>query len=328
MAVASVLLAATAAVAPANACSCGAIAPAPGAAVAVTDESAILSYADGIQNIQLSLGVESAIASAGLIIPTPTPATVAVGDEKLFQSLDAQIAPRERQVDDWWGNMVDPAAATEPTVLATTSVGGLEATALAASDSAGLGAWLGQRGFALTPEVSAQLEQYVAKGWHFVAIALANDDHLDGRLEPIHVSFPTSSLVYPIGLTRATDQERSLRLSVVSDHRVDVVQAGTSSAPLNAAERVVWAGPVTEKPLAALGSYLTVVDLRFDNPAAQVTTDIGLTFSPNDDVVEHSVTVIRPIQLLGFPLGTLLAVWGALGLLGLLGAVIARSRLR
>ena len=328
MAVASVLLAATAAVAPANACSCGAIAPAPGAAVAVTDESAILSYADGIQNIQLSLGVESAIASAGLIIPTPTPATVAVGDEKLFQSLDAQIAPRERQVDDWWGTMVDPAAATEPTVLATTSVGGLEATALAASDSAGLGAWLGQRGFALTPEVSAQLEQYVAKGWHFVAIALANDDHLDGRLEPIHVSFPTSSLVYPIGLTRATDQERSLRLSVVSDHRVDVVQAGTSSAPLNAAERVVWAGPVTEKPLAALGSYLTVVDLRFDNPAAQVTTDIGLTFSPNDDVVEHSVTVIRPIQLLGFPLGTLLAVWGALGLLGLLGAVIARSRLR
>ena len=328
MAAASVLLAATAAVAPANACTCGAIAPAPGAAVNVTDESAILSYADGIESIQLSLGVESAIASAGLIIPTPSPATVVAGDEKLFQSLDAQIAPREHQVDDWWGTMVDPAATTEPTVLASTSIGGLEATALSASDMAGLAAWLGQRGFALTPEVSAQLAQYVAKGWYFVAVALTNDDHLDGRLEPINVSFPTTSLVYPIGLTRATDQERSLRLRVVSDHRVDVVQAGTSSAPLNAAERVVWAGPVTEKPLAALGSYLTVVDLRFDNPAAQVSTDIGLTFSPNDDVVEHSVMVVRPIQLLGFPLGTLLAVWGALGLLGLLGAIIARSRLR
>ena len=214
------------------------------------------------------------------------------------------------------------------TGVQTCALRSLEATALDASDLAGLAAWLGQHGFALTPEVSAQLEQYNAKGWYFVAVALTNDDHLDGRLEPINVSFPTTSLVYPIGLTRATDQQRSLRLSVVSDHRVDVVQAGSSSAPLNAAERVVWAGPVTEKPLAALGSYLTVVDLRFDNPAAQVTTDIGLTFSPNDDVVEHTVSVVRPIQLLGFPLGTLLAVWGALGLLGLLGAIVARSRLR
>lgn len=328
MAVVSALLAATAAVAPASACTCGAIAPAPGAAVDVTSETAILSYADGVENIQLSLGVDSVIANAGLIIPTPSPATVAVGDEALFESLDDQIAPRESYVDDWWGNMVDPAATPEPTVLATTKVGGLEATALAASDSAGLGVWLDHHGFALTPEVSAQLQQYVAKQWHFVAIALTNESQLDGRLEPIHVSFPTSTLVYPIGLTRATDMERSLRLGVVSDHRVDVVQAGSSSIPLNAAERVVWAGPVTQKPLAALGSYLTVVDLRFDNPAGQVTNDIGLTFAPNDDAVDRSIMVIRPIQLLGFPLGTLLAVWGALGLLGLLGAIVARSRLR
>ena len=328
MAVASVLLAATAAVAPANACTCGAVAPTPGAAIDVTSESAILNYVDGVENIHLSLGMDSALSGAGLIIPTPNPATVVAGDRALFEALDEQIAPRERFVDDWWGNMVDPAAAAEPAVPASTSLEGLEATALAAADSAGLGAWLTTHGFVLTPEASVQLEQYAAKNWFFVAVALTSDGTLDGRLDPIQVSFPTTSLVYPIGLARSSETERSLRLSVVSDHRVGVVQAGTSSTPLNAAQRVVWAGPVTEKPLAALGSYLTVVDLRFDSPAAQVTSDIGLTFAPNDDAVAQSVMVVRPIELLGFPLGTLLAIWGALGLLGLLGAIVARSRMR
>jgi hypothetical protein len=73
VALASVLLSATAVAGPANACGCGAIAPAIGAVAEVTGESAILSYRDGVETIQLSLGVDSAIASAGLIIPTPTP---------------------------------------------------------------------------------------------------------------------------------------------------------------------------------------------------------------------------------------------------------------
>lgn len=327
VAVVSVLLTITAAAAPANACGCGAVVPAPGETASVTSETAIVSFADGVQSIQLSLGVDSSVAGAGLIIPTPNPATVTAGDTALFADFAEQIAPRERFVDDWWGTMVDPAAA-EPAVTSTATVGGLEATAFPASDSTGLGTWVQERGFALTPEISAQLGQYEAKGWFFVAVALGGEGTLDGQLDPILVSFPTSTLVYPLGLARANATEQALRIGIVSDHRVNVVRAGTSDEPLDAAQRVVWAGPVTRPALAALGSYLTVLDLRFDEPATQITTDIGMAFAPNDDRVSHTVAVVRPIELLGFPLGTLLAVWGGLGLAGLLGAVVARSRLR
>ena len=329
MALVSVLLSATAAAAPANACGCGAVTPAPGAVVDVTRESAIVSYKDGVETIQLSLGVDSAIESAGLVIPTPSPATVTAGDPAVFEALAEQTAPRERYVDDWWGTKVDTTSASvEPTVVSRVTVGALEATTLAASDAAGLSAWLAQHGYTVPPEAAAQFDFYVAKRWYFVAVALTNDATLDGALEPIQVSFPTDALVYPLAMTRAAASEQSLRLSVFGDHRVDLVQAGTPGAPLNAAQRTVWAGPVTESALAPLGAYLTVVDLRLDVPATQVTSDIGIVQAPDDRAVDPGRVVIRPIQLLGFPLGTLLAIWLGLGLLGLVGAIIARSRLR
>ena len=46
------------------------------------------------------------------------------------------------------------------------------------------------------------------------------------------------------------------------------------------------------------------------------------------DAVAPTTLVVRPVTLLGFPLGTLLVVWAGLGLLAAVAAVVARSRLR
>jgi hypothetical protein len=327
--VASALLTVTAAAAPAYACGCGTIAAPPGLGAEVASESAILSHRDGVETIVLSLGVDSGTANAGLIVPTPSVATVSAADPALLESLRAQTVPRERIVDDWWGNKVNPGAAdTAPTVVSRVDIGGLEATTLEATDTDGLSSWLSANGYEISAEASAQLQQYVDQRWHFVAVKLSATRAIDGTLAPIQISFASDSIVYPLAMAKAAAGEQSMRLSVLADNRVDLVRNGTSDQPLDAAVRTVWAGPVSESALAALGSYLTVVDLRFDTPATQISSDIGVVQAPNDDVVDPAAVVVRPIELLGFPLGTLLAVWAALGLLGLVAVTIARSRLR
>jgi hypothetical protein len=320
------LLAVTAAAGPASACVCGVIAPGAGGTVAVESERAVVSWADGVQSIDLSLGVDSAVAQAGLIVPTPAPATVTPGDPALFDAVSAASAPTPEYFDDWWGTA--STEESESAVVSGVRVGALEATALPAADTGALTAWLQQNGYTLTPEQSAQFAQYAAKGWSFVAVKLAADPALSGTLEPIRISFPSPTLVYPAGLSRASAAGETLQVAVLSDHRARFVLAGTPDTALNAAERTVWAGPVTEGPLVGAAAYLTVSELRFDQPAGQIVGDIGIVAAPNDDPVTSSVTVVRPISLLGFPLGTLLAVWGGIGVALLLAGVVARLRLR
>jgi hypothetical protein len=323
---AGVLLALTAAAGPAAACGCGAVAPAVGTVAASTGESAILSLVGGVQTTQLSLDFDSAVPTAGLVVPTPSPATVAPGDSALFDAVERQTAPVARYVDDWWGS-VQPADDGEPRVLSRVRVGDLEAVTLAAGDTAGLGGWLSTNGYELSAETSAMLGDYVARGWYFVAIRLVNDATLDGTLQPIQFSFPTDRLVYPAGMARAVAGEQAMRLAVFGEHRTDVVRSG-SDDPLNAAVRTVWAGEVTDEALAPLGAYLTVTEVRYEQPLAQAASDIGFATAPNDDRVRSTVMVVRPVELLGFPLGTLLVVWGGLGLVFAVAVVVARSRPR
>jgi hypothetical protein len=321
---AGVLLAITSVAAPANACLCGGVVTPPGVPVSVVSESAVISYADGIETIDYSLGLQTEAAQSGLLVPTPTPATVSAGDPALLAAVQHQSAPRKENVDDWWGTADLPATEAAPRVLRSVTIGALEATTLAASDASGLGAWLAANGFALSAETSASTEQYVARGWSFVAIKLAADAELSGTIDPIRVSFATNSMVYPAGMARADTGARSVRLYVLGEHRSSFVQSSTS-VPLNAAQRTVWAGPTTVDALP--DGYLTVADIRFDQPSAQITSDIGVVQAPNDDAVTPAVAVIRPIELLGLPLGTLFVVWGGIGLLLLAGVIIGRVRL-
>ena len=322
------LLVATSAATPANACGCGAFAPAPDTAIAVATESAVISHVDGIESIVLSVGVDSEAMQTGLVIPSPSPATITAGSSTLIAEVESAIEPTTVYVDDWWGTDAGIGEASEPVVLDRVTVGGLEAVTLAAADSNGLGTWLQQNGFQIPIESSSLITQYVAKGWYFTAVKLSNEQKLDGLLDPIQISFASESIVYPMGMSRAAATGQSIRLYVVSDSRMRPVQEGTVDGRLNAAQRTVWAGPVSGGELGALGGYLTAIDLRYDTPALQITGDIALVPAQSNDAVDPTVVAIRPIELLGIPLGTLLAVWGGIGVLILLGAVVARSRLR
>jgi hypothetical protein len=320
-----ILLAITAAAGPAsaNACGCGAVVTPSGLPVSVVSESAVITYADGVESIDYSLALESEAAQSGIIVPTPSPATVTAGDPALLDAVQRESAPRLRTIDDWWGTGELPTVDASPRVLESVTIGGLEATTLAANDVAGLGAWLADNGFVVSAETSASLGQYVAQNWSFVAIKVAAEPTLTGTVDPIRVSFATPSLVYPVGMSRADATGRSMRLYVLGENRAAFVQS-SNGAPLNAAQRTVWAGPTSDASLP--GAYLTVTDIRFDQPAAQITSDIAVVAAGSNDPVNPTVAVIRPIELLGFPLGTLLVVWGGIGVLLLAAAIVGRVR--
>jgi hypothetical protein len=298
----------------------------------MVSERAIISLVDGVQETELLLTLTGTAGNAALIIPTPTPATLTAGSLDRFDELERQMLPRPRYVEDWWGveaimSAVTKKPSTIPVVLDRVELGPLEAVTLAASDTRGLTAWLGSNGYEAPQGSAAILKPYVAAGWSFVVVKLSTAGVLDGTIDPLRLTFETDSLVFPTRLFQGSATEQSLRLYVLAEHRGELVKAGTESSRLNAAEKLVWAGRL---PRAAPhdGQFLTVFDVRYDNPEFQATADIGVVSAARDTEVVSTVDVVRIKSLLGVPFGTVLVGTGVIALLMLLSVFFLRMRVR
>jgi len=314
---------------PAMACGCGGLAVGPNSEVSVEGETAIVSYADGVEQIDLSLELLAQTGDTGLVFPTPNPATVTQGDNAEFDAVAEAIAPRPAYVDDWWGfASVRGGDGAEPEIISRVTLGPIEATTLKASDAAGLRKWLSTNDYQMTGAAKSELKYYIQQGWSFVAIKLISDDVLNGDLEPVRITFESSSFVYPMRLSAAAKTPQNVRLYILSDQRADVEKSVRGGGKINAARNTVWAGTVSDPTLTSRGSFLTVLDLTYDDPKLQVTTDIRIIPSATNDEVIPVIEVIRPIALLGVPVGSLIVGWGLVGLLILFGALVARTRTR
>lgn len=315
---------------PASACGCGGLAVGDESEVSVLSERAIVSHSDGVERIDLLLDLLSTTADTGLVFPTPTPATVEAGDREDFDAVEREILPQPVYADDWWGFAEDGAGAggSGVEVVEQVTLGPLEATTLKASNSSGLKKWLKSNEYKLSATATKYLDYYVKKRWSFVAVKLDGSSTLTGELDPLRITFETENVVYPMRLSAAASTPQSLRLYLFGDSRSDIAQDTRDQAPLNAARSTVWAGPVDDPALAQRGSFLTVIDLAWEQPRSQITTDIAIIESPSRDTIIPTVQVIRPIGVLGVPVGVLVVGWASIGLLLLFGALIARTRTR
>ena len=312
---------------PASACACGGVAPSPGSEVAVGEEHAIVSWEDGVERIDLLLAVLSSDSEAGLVFPTPSPATVSLGDREDFAAIDRVTTPQRVEEYDWWTfrGMGDGATAgAPPEVLDVVQLGPIEATTLAASDTAGLQTWLAENEYALSPAVTDLLGAYVDRGWYFVALKLTGDAPLDGGLDPLRFTFASDELVYPLELSRAATSPQTVRLFVFADHRQRVAFTGAGTP---AASFTSWAAPTTGTEVEGFGEFLTVFELYFSEPGSQILGDLEFTDTFSDDTAGTEYTVVVPVGLFGIPLGWLLtgfAVAGALVALLVVTAVGAK----
>lgn len=314
---------ALAAVTPAQAAAVGGIATPAGTAVSSTSSRVVVSWDGTTETIDLSLGLSASAGTLGLVLPTPAKAAVGAGDASLFDIAERAIAPVQHREDDWWGRTsgaVAPAASIEQSPL-----GAVEPTSIKATNRSALSKWLKKNGLQLTAADRAQVADYASRGWSLSLLAVTSADAVQGALAPVRVRFATKQPILPMRLAASGKKPMSLRVYSLADHRTALRVAG-STRNLNAAQSVVWAGAVTAPELRSRGAYLTVTDVRFDSPEAQVTGDIGIVDAQADDTLIPSVVVYSPITLLGLPLGWLLVVWGGIGAVLAIAYLINRFR--
>ncbi|MFK8910070.1 DUF2330 domain-containing protein, partial [Streptomyces sp. YS-3] len=292
-------------VSPAYACGCGAMVHGTGTRLAVRQETSAVRWDGHSEQIVMSLTVDGDAPKAAWIMPVPHRATVTLGERALFSDLEHAVAPAHRDRDHFWPEDGDwpfthdrrrvgdgaaaPSAAAPPVgVVGRERLGPFDVARLTATDPDALRDWLKANGFQLPPALSTELRPYVDAKWEYVAVRLApasGNGPLSGTLDPLKLTFASDRLVYPMRLSRLAKTAQSLRLYVVSAHRMEPASAIGGGAP-----EVLYAGRVPEESteLARFATtsgagtpYLTALNQSFDRPS-QITGDHELLRAPDD----------------------------------------------
>ena len=299
------------------ACACGALL----SEADVADEAAVVRVGDGEQSVLMRLGLSGTAPEAALVLPTPAPAEVSLGDDDVFRDLDRIAAPEEVRADDWWpDDLFAPwgadgvgGAPGGVDVLERSRLGPLDVAVLGAADEGALTGWLDEEGFELAPEVERRLAPYVEEGWYYVAVRLDPDEgeELQGGLQPLRVDFETGEPVYPMRLTGAAERPQSVRLYLLGEHRMERTDGAAADVPA----RVDFAGPVDPADLASQGAadlvgdgaYLTVLQHDIEDPSL-VADDFRFAPAASDAPHREVVTVPRPVYIMGIAGGPLLVL--------------------
>ncbi|WP_194521742.1 DUF2330 domain-containing protein [Cellulosimicrobium sp. JZ28] len=322
---------------PAGACACGGLVDGPAYDTAVSHETAVLQWDGTTETMLVELSTLSNAPEVGLLLPTPAPAQVALADPQVFRELDELTRPRAVVSDTrWWpelgfGSGADAVAGAGVTVLDEVRLGPLDVTTLGASDAGALDAWLTERGFQLPETIRTALTPYVGEGWSFVAARLAPEEAaaFDGTLQPLRVTFPSGSLVYPMRMSAVAEDPQSTRTYVLADHRVDRVDptAEAQEPTVRFAGRLDPADVASEElaALLAAGGFVTAHEQVFTEPATQIVSDFSFAPAAADVAFTPTYAVVAEKRIGPFFAGPVLAFAGVLALAAL---VVWRGRRR
>jgi hypothetical protein len=317
--------------APAQACACGGVVDQPGGDTTVSSERAVVVWDGTQETILLRLSTRSEAVNAGLLVPTPTPANVELGDEQVFTDLADVTAPRTEERWHLFGPPLlfgggggDGASAGGPggagvEVLGTVDLGPLRATTLSAADPRALESWLHDNGFQTSVALTRTVQPYVEEGWSFVAVQLnAVGQTLAGDLPPIAMSFASDEAVYPMRMSSTAQETQQPVVYVLADHRMhrtDPVASGSTRPDIAFAGRVSpgEVASVRLKEWLATTPYLTVTSQWLPDPS-QIVTDF--TFAPAPDDTPFQQVLYEDTYFLPGDVGALLvalllagAVW-------------------
>jgi hypothetical protein len=295
---------------------------APGIDVGIEREKALIVWDEArhMEHFVRSADFHTTASSFGFLVPTPSRPTVGEASDKVFEALST-LTMRSKVVKTRWsvapvGCTMMPFAiashrdigVTAPppvTVVEETRVAGMDATVLAATDSAGLSAWLGNRGFAIREDLKRWLDVYIAKKWYLVAFRYERPDLASaGTFVPdaidsqaVRISFPTDQPVYPYrepGDTHAVPG-RVLNLFVVASRGMQGLMVDRGGEPW--APRQWFSGGVSVP--TGVAAALPGVDLpahawvtEFGDPTSKrVATDIVFLPSPSRAEVRRPAAI-------------------------------------
>lgn len=319
---------------PSYACACGAAIAPNGANATMNREVALLHWDGTTETIVMQLAMSASADNVALVVPTPTPATVAAAEKATFSELDQITAPLIQHRRHWklgffFGSAAKnndgaraPTGARGPDVLSQVHLGPLEATTLAGGDLPGLQKWLVDNGYAIKPTVLEALNPYVRDGWAFVALRLTSTAPIVGGLDPVRLTFASPNLVYPMRLSVAATTAQHVTVFTLADHRQQRTDADRSFQTTTVQFAGNIAGNVRDPLLRELtgshGAYLTEAQVDITQ-TSRITSDFMFGNATNDDpyrqvrFVDDDVELpLELIMLSGFLLTIIVAavvVW-------------------
>ncbi|WP_020126874.1 DUF2330 domain-containing protein [Streptomyces sp. 303MFCol5.2] len=324
-------------VAPAYACGCGALLPGDQRQVVVGREVSVVRWDGAQEQIVMRLTVDGDAERAAWIMPVPHRATVELGAPELFDQLAAATAPVHRTRHHFWPQDGDwplttggdaagpppPGARPGVGVIGRERLGPFDVARLTATDPGDLDEWLRANDFTLPGSLKTALQPYVDRRWEYVAVRLTPESSgtaLRGELEPLHLTFASDTLVYPMRLSRLAATPQSLGLYVLAAHRMEPASRIGGQRP-----RVTFAGPLDKAtgPLAALAKgtpFLTAVAQEFPRPS-EISGDHELRRAATDAAYRQVIYEDRLLALAGIPVW-LLTVVGGLAVLNTVAVVL------
>lgn len=222
-----------------------------------------------------SASFENVSADFGFIVPTPSQPTLTEVDEGVFGRLFRlyRRPPRAARGARGLGGMstsgADGLGEDRVEVVSESRVAGLTGTVLRATGTTALDAWLTERGYASTPELSAWLGPYVSRGYYLTAFRV-DPEGASGSvaMRAVRMSFSTDVPFYPYSEPQIEGRRaRPFRVSVVGPTRV-TARVGSSpwGATVGFARRTSRLRSVigSAVPEGALGAtpWITVFDER------------------------------------------------------------------
>ncbi|MBM4005277.1 MAG: DUF2330 domain-containing protein [Planctomycetes bacterium] len=181
-----------------------------GQPVVNADQSVIMIWdaAQQTQHFIRKASFASKDDDVGFVIPTPTLPELEESGNDAFGLLAQLTAPEVRRVSQPRGGCACSSppltarvdANNKVEVLLEKRVAGFDARVLEADSATALVEWLNEHGFAMTPEVEAWAQPYIAQQWKFTALKVAREPgSLENHLQSpaLRLSFKTDRPLFP-----------------------------------------------------------------------------------------------------------------------------------
>jgi hypothetical protein len=314
---------------PARAYPCAPMYP-PGEDVAIDHEKALIVWDEArhVEHFVRSAHFLTTGRSFGFLVPTPSPPTLGEVDESIFTYL--YTTTQQDMIDQpVWGDQpvqctpvpfvfIHPehegwvsAGNPDPvSVLDTIHVAGLDATVLAATDTAALFDWLTARGFELREAAKRWLAVYVAKKWNIVAFryeAPASAAQGGGSAfssGAVRISFSTDQPVYPYREPDDVHEQRGrglvLFVAGLRGAQASLVDSGDQpwGATLRFSDEVV----ATDFKLPGVELPDRIWLNEFSDPSAKrPASDVAFRASPSSPVVRRPPLIVHTPKSLYVP---------------------------
>lgn len=200
------------------------------------EQRAFLYHQSGVEHMVLSVQYDGATDEFAWVIPTETQAKVDVQSGAPFHELwkvTKLVEPKPKAMETR-GLARAPGSAPPVVVLERKTAGPYDIAVLSAKSSGGLYAWLKSNGFSVGQSTRNALDDYVNKGWFFVAARIrpqkkdqARGALHNGTIAPLHIAYKAKELSYPMRVTSGNPGRSKIELFVLADN--PPIHAGLTS---------------------------------------------------------------------------------------------------